>query len=614
MQPLLVFDGPDKPPFKRGRRTLRHAPSLLDAQSKQLLGLLGIPFHDAPGEAEAECAFLQREGIVDAVLSEDVDAIMFGCQLMLRNWSPEGTRGSKTPTHVSMYDANTIRNGKSGLTAKGVLLVALMSGGDYNPAGVPGCGVKVACEAARAGFGESLCKLSASDVTGIRAWRKQLSHELQTNENKFFKVKHKAIPIPEEFPDKAVLDFYLKPSVSSHNQFEQLSLKLNWEAEPDISQLRQFVANTFDWQYLGGAKKFVRGIAQPLLVRRLVTMASLKDQKLVDIKRISGRRLAFAGDGMPEIRVEYIPLDMVGLDLSVEDLDGVQKSNNTAEVIPESKSATESVGEEDERQTEGGSLRKPQKSFYDPCQVQKLWTWEAFVKAGAPAEVRRWEEDQRNLKKAAKKQADSRGRKARGGMEHGALDRFVKITKPSVRQDRGHEAWRAPSSSQKEVEFVVPDIPATSSQNYVSTRRGSPLKKKAAQTTQRQNVYPPTKNKNVISDNLQPTIITITSSPVEPSSSHSVTTATTSTIATKATNRHRPPPSPSLKQATSTTKRMATVALRDSLNGAWRESDEQMTSSSSAVVLGSTAPFASSSRRVWRSVEVLDLTEGRIEP
>ncbi len=96
--------------------------------------------------------------IVDAVLSEDVDTIMFGCSRTLRNWTAEG-RGAKTPTHVSLYDTAELGQGETGLDREGTVLVAMMSGVTISPAGVPGCGVKVACEAAKGGFGRSLCKI-----------------------------------------------------------------------------------------------------------------------------------------------------------------------------------------------------------------------------------------------------------------------------------------------------------------------------------------------------------------------------------------------------------------------------------------------------------------------
>lgn len=38
----------------------------------------------APGEAEAELAYLNRIGIIDAVLSDDVDNFLFGATMVIR--------------------------------------------------------------------------------------------------------------------------------------------------------------------------------------------------------------------------------------------------------------------------------------------------------------------------------------------------------------------------------------------------------------------------------------------------------------------------------------------------------------------------------------------------
>ncbi|TIC96861.1 Flap endonuclease GEN-like protein 1 [Colletotrichum higginsianum] len=186
IHPIFVFDGPHKPAFKRNKRSGR-GDGVATAMAKRVTRLFGFPVHDAPGEAEAECALLQQKGIVDAVLSEDVDTIMFGCTRTLRNWTAEGTRGSKTPTHVSLYDVNALLSTGTGLDREGMVLVALMSGGDYLPEGVPGCGVKLACEAAKAGFGKSLCRLKIDDDIQFEEWRAKLRHELRTNESGFFR-------------------------------------------------------------------------------------------------------------------------------------------------------------------------------------------------------------------------------------------------------------------------------------------------------------------------------------------------------------------------------------------------------------------------------------------
>lgn len=52
---------------------------------KKILDLLKVPYITAPSEAEAYCAYLNKIGKVDAVASEDMDALTFGAPLLLRN-------------------------------------------------------------------------------------------------------------------------------------------------------------------------------------------------------------------------------------------------------------------------------------------------------------------------------------------------------------------------------------------------------------------------------------------------------------------------------------------------------------------------------------------------
>ena len=40
----------------------------------------------APGEAEAELAYLNRIGVIDAVLSDDVDTFVFGAHTVIRKY------------------------------------------------------------------------------------------------------------------------------------------------------------------------------------------------------------------------------------------------------------------------------------------------------------------------------------------------------------------------------------------------------------------------------------------------------------------------------------------------------------------------------------------------
>ena len=46
----------------------------------ELLQLLGIPFFKAPGDAEQACAYLQKKDIVDHIMTEDTDTLVFGAR------------------------------------------------------------------------------------------------------------------------------------------------------------------------------------------------------------------------------------------------------------------------------------------------------------------------------------------------------------------------------------------------------------------------------------------------------------------------------------------------------------------------------------------------------
>ncbi|KAF7669794.1 hypothetical protein LDENG_00124270 [Lucifuga dentata] len=95
IKPVFVFDG--KPPGekravleKRAEAAGWRSPnssgtaSSLTKDCHQLLKFLGVPIIQAPGDGEALCAQLAREGTVDAVASEDMDTLPFGGKTLIR--------------------------------------------------------------------------------------------------------------------------------------------------------------------------------------------------------------------------------------------------------------------------------------------------------------------------------------------------------------------------------------------------------------------------------------------------------------------------------------------------------------------------------------------------
>ncbi|RDW86132.1 multifunctional nuclease RAD27 [Aspergillus mulundensis] len=69
---------------KFSRRTVRVTREH-NAECKKLLKLMGIPYIDAPTEAEAQCAVLARAGKVYAAASEDMDTLCFESPILLRH-------------------------------------------------------------------------------------------------------------------------------------------------------------------------------------------------------------------------------------------------------------------------------------------------------------------------------------------------------------------------------------------------------------------------------------------------------------------------------------------------------------------------------------------------
>ncbi|KAI0428192.1 hypothetical protein F5Y09DRAFT_8094 [Xylaria sp. FL1042] len=434
IQPIFVFDGPNKPTFKRNKRSGR-GDGVATAMAKRLIKLFGFIIHDAPGEAEAECALLQQHGIVDAVLSEDVDTIMFGCTRTLRNWSSEGTKGSKTPTHVSMYDTQELGQGASGLDREGMVLVALMSGGDYLPEGIPGAGVKLACEAARAGFGKSLCQLKRSNTSELASWKEWLTYELRHNESGFFRTRHKALTIPDDFPNIEILRYYTHPVVSPAKTLNRLKQQ-SWDRQIDVQGLREFVRETFDWSYRTGAIKFIRVLAPSLLVRKIMQCGADSsdtsgetntiEKEITELVRsITARRAHFSTDATSELRISFIPSNIVGYDFQEEPDEVIDYGRDGLALNSddEVEDVAEEVGDVDSTSKSGT------KKVFSPTEPDLAWMPETIARVGIRSMVEDWEEAQR-AKTAARSRPKATRQKAKPGeTTAGSLDKFVRVTK-----------------------------------------------------------------------------------------------------------------------------------------------------------------------------------------
>ncbi|KAI0686478.1 PIN domain-like protein [Cerioporus squamosus] len=268
--PLVVFDGPSRPAVKRGKN-VHGREHWLARKFQELLSVLAIPwrvvsrsrFAKAPGEAEAELAYLNAVGLIDAVLTDDVDALLFGARLVIQN--PTGLAGNQTRTltnavataksdhqHPMTYTIQDISS-ELRITQGGLILIALFSGGDYDE-GLSGCGIATAHALARCGFGDSLFHAAIGSTRKdlelfMVGWREQVRVELRTNSHGMLRCKLPALAaqIHETFPPFDTLLSYCQPVTSANVGLSILKGQLRWDAQPDMQKIASFCRKNFGW-------------------------------------------------------------------------------------------------------------------------------------------------------------------------------------------------------------------------------------------------------------------------------------------------------------------------------------------------------------------------------
>ena len=90
----------------------------------EILRVFGIPYVFAPGEAEAQCAFLEMMGLVDGVISNDSDVFAFGGKSLYRNFFVDNR-------YVEAYLSDDLET-EVGLNRDRIILYAMLEGCDYS--------------------------------------------------------------------------------------------------------------------------------------------------------------------------------------------------------------------------------------------------------------------------------------------------------------------------------------------------------------------------------------------------------------------------------------------------------------------------------------------------
>ncbi|KXN86679.1 hypothetical protein AN958_09763 [Leucoagaricus sp. SymC.cos] len=427
--PLFVFDGPKRPEFKRGKKINKAGNKLIPGM-KRIVEAFGFEWRMAPGEAEAELAYLNRIGVIDGILSDDVDNFLFGALTVIRNQSNNlsgnkanpvlNSEGRDDRNHTRVFRFQDLHDHPDiKLTRGGLILIGIMSGGDYE-GGLERCGIATAHALARCGFGDTLFdaarNLTREDLVAfLDNWRQELRHELKTNSRGLMarKALSLAKSLPDTFPNIDVLLSYVTPVTSESLGHEGSNPKITWSKEPNVAALASACELFFEWGYKEAIIKRFRTVIWPGTVLRILRRSVLEvdalsttpttphkcHRKTVDdeegygtpskmiaqhfadislndsdddnstdehrlIASISRERAHASTDGLPEYRLEVAPKQLV--EIAVSGLQGLRQPEG-----PNEWASDEDVDDDDD---EGAPSKKVKvKEPVDPMSHLRLW-------------------------------------------------------------------------------------------------------------------------------------------------------------------------------------------------------------------------------------------------
>ena len=124
---------------KLGPQTAEYTPQMVQ-ETKEMLGLMGLTWVEAPMEAEGAAAVMCSRGDVAAVASQDWDTLLYGAPVMVRNLTSHGTRRFGRVIHAERIVLNDMLE-EHGITREQLVDVGIMVGTDFHP-GIKGIGRK----------------------------------------------------------------------------------------------------------------------------------------------------------------------------------------------------------------------------------------------------------------------------------------------------------------------------------------------------------------------------------------------------------------------------------------------------------------------------------------
>ena len=185
------------------RRTVKLDPQHVE-ECKKLLTLMGIPFVQAPCEAEAECAALCRARIVDATATEDMDALAHATPILLRHLTHKKKKADDDDSVIEINFSKVLED--SGLNREQFVDFCILCGCDY-------------CD-------------SIKNIGSTRAY--ELIQQYGSIEEILKNIDQTKYPVPEDFDYVSARELFFNHEVDTN--YTKFTIK-----KPDEEGLKQFL-------------------------------------------------------------------------------------------------------------------------------------------------------------------------------------------------------------------------------------------------------------------------------------------------------------------------------------------------------------------------------------
>ncbi len=134
--------------YKYSKRTSYLTKDMIE-DSKLLLKAMGIPVVQAPSEADAQMAYMNKNGDVWGCATNDIDPLLHGAPRLIMNLTFAQKRKLPSGNFIFIYPKiieleNVLQ--ELSIDIDRLIALAILVGTDYNPEGVPGIGPKRALD------------------------------------------------------------------------------------------------------------------------------------------------------------------------------------------------------------------------------------------------------------------------------------------------------------------------------------------------------------------------------------------------------------------------------------------------------------------------------------